>query len=422
MRVLLIDNKADDFGMMSLRQLLASPDRELLHAETYSAGAVLAAAHRPEMVIVRVRQASKDEALALGRRLSGDPLLRQTLLLAITFADDRHGPGPEELLDYGFHRFLCIPVSAGQIEVVVNAYPSWAASRAGRPDARAEPPGPARVLYVDNDHHQALPYALALKDHRFEVAHIKTAGGALKALQARPFDLALLDIMMPAGKGFRPAETAGGFRTGLALAREVRRLLPRLPLVALTYSEDPEVKEWFGKDPSVAYLNKATTRPTQLPRLLRRLLKVEGAPLKVFVVHGRDHRTRSEVVGYLRDTLRLGEVIVLVEEPSLGKTVIEKFEYYAGDADFVFVLMTPDDVGHPADAPDAGQRRARQNVIFEYGFFLGALRRQSGRVFQLHKGACEIPSDIAGVICIDISDGIGAADQQIRKELRSWLV
>ena len=42
--------------------------------------------------------------------------------------------------------------------------------------------------------------------------------------------------------------------------------------------------------------------------------------------------------------------------------------------------------------------RARQNVIFELGFFIGALGRD--RVCALHKGEVEIPSDFSGVLWI----------------------
>jgi predicted nucleotide-binding protein len=48
---------------------------------------------------------------------------------------------------------------------------------------------------------------------------------------------------------------------------------------------------------------------------------------------------------------------------------------------------------------------------------VGKLGRESGRVFLLHKGPIEIPSDIAGVEYIDISNGIKSAGQDIRREL-----
>ncbi len=46
--------------------------------------------------------------------------------------------------------------------------------------------------------------------------------------------------------------------------------------------------------------------------------------------------------------------------------------------------------------------RARQNVIFEFGYFIGKIGRD--RVAGLIKGDIEIPSDYSGVIYITIDE------------------
>ena len=92
--------------------------------------------------------------------------------------------------------------------------------------------------------------------------------------------------------------------------------------------------------------------------------------------------------------------------------MIEKLERYAEEAELVFVLMTPDDY-----VDTKGHGRARQNVLLEYGFFLGRLRRASGRVILLYKEGVEIPSDLSGIIAINISSGISAVRDQIEREL-----
>jgi predicted nucleotide-binding protein len=53
------------------------------------------------------------------------------------------------------------------------------------------------------------------------------------------------------------------------------------------------------------------------------------------------------------------------------------------------------------------------------GYFLGAMRRHSGRVVLLHKGQLELPSDLAGVVYIDIAHGIEAAGENIRREIET---
>jgi predicted nucleotide-binding protein len=49
--------------------------------------------------------------------------------------------------------------------------------------------------------------------------------------------------------------------------------------------------------------------------------------------------------------------------------------------------------------------RARQNVIFELGYFAGKLGR--GRACLLRKGDVEIPSDLYGVIYTDMDAAEG---------------
>ena len=82
----------------------------------------------------------------------------------------------------------------------------------------------------------------------------------------------------------------------------------------------------------------------------------------------------------------------------------KKFETYAKQVGFAVVLLTPDDLGGPASAP-ALVARARQNVIFELGYFVGSLGR--GRACLLRRGDVEIPSDLYGVVYthMDAADG-----------------
>jgi len=114
---------------------------------------------------------------------------------------------------------------------------------------------------------------------------------------------------------------------------------------------------------------------------------------KVFIVHGHDDAALQAVARYL-EKLKL-EAIVLREQPDQGRTIIEKFEDYASEVGFAVVLLTPDDLAGAAAMPSQTSR-ARQNVIFELGYFVGKLGR--GRACLLRKGEVEIPSDLYGVI------------------------
>ena len=94
---------------------------------------------------------------------------------------------------------------------------------------------------------------------------------------------------------------------------------------------------------------------------------------------------------------------------------MEKVERHAEVA-FAVVLLTPDDVGAVATNPADVHPRARQNVIFELGYFLGKLGRK--RVAALRKGEVEKPSDYDGVVYTPF-DSAGAWKLLLARELKS---
>ena len=122
----------------------------------------------------------------------------------------------------------------------------------------------------------------------------------------------------------------------------------------------------------------------------------------VFVVHGRDEAATQTVARFL-ESLDL-EPVILQEQPNASRTIIEKFEDYS-QVGFAVVLCMPDDIGALATEPDQLRSRPRQNVVLEWGFFLGKIGRE--RVCALLKGNVEIPSDYSGVVYIEMDDSQG---------------
>jgi predicted nucleotide-binding protein len=121
---------------------------------------------------------------------------------------------------------------------------------------------------------------------------------------------------------------------------------------------------------------------------------------KVFVVHGRDNAAKESTARFL-EKLRL-QAVILHEQPSSGRTIIEKFENYSEDVGFAVVLLTPDDIGGINAKAHELNPRARQNVILELGYFIGRLGRTN--VCALYKGGIELPSDYQGVVYIEMDD------------------
>lgn len=124
--------------------------------------------------------------------------------------------------------------------------------------------------------------------------------------------------------------------------------------------------------------------------------KVEKIVLlkKAFIVHGHDVATQQKTARFLE---QIGfEAIILSEKPSKGMTIIEKLEHYIDADGFGVVLYTPDDEGSAKNIKDY-KPRARQNVVFEHGWLIGALGRK--KVIQVvtdHN--IELPNDISGVV------------------------
>ena len=133
----------------------------------------------------------------------------------------------------------------------------------------------------------------------------------------------------------------------------------------------------------------------------------------VFIIHGHDSASTHEIARYV-EQLDL-KVIILDEQPSQGRTIIEKFEAQS-DVGFTIALLTPDDVGSIKDKQEEEKYRARQNVIFELGYFMGKIGR--GRVCLMQKGEIEFPSDLHGIIYIPIDES-GGWKLKLLKELRA---
>ncbi len=121
---------------------------------------------------------------------------------------------------------------------------------------------------------------------------------------------------------------------------------------------------------------------------------------EVSIIHGRDEAAKHAIARFVE---RLGlKAIVLDEQPDDGLTIIEKLERDAGNVGFAIAALTPDDVGALKDEADEQLKlRARQNVIFELGYFMGKLGRP--RVCLLIEGELENPSDLDGLLYVPIS-------------------
>ncbi len=134
---------------------------------------------------------------------------------------------------------------------------------------------------------------------------------------------------------------------------------------------------------------------------------------KCFLVHGHNEEIKYEVARFIEKELNIN-VIILHEKASKSRTIIEKIEAHS-EVDFAVCLYTADDLGcekkEEIELKDLSYR-ARQNVIFEAGYFMGKLGRN--KVFILLEDTLEKPADIDGVIYIPIK---GEWKEDLRREV-----
>jgi predicted nucleotide-binding protein len=210
------------------------------------------------------------------------------------------------------------------------------------------------------------------------------------------------------------------FPRGTAQNRQFSRLGSieyAIPMYTNRPAPDHEVREALGRRKTecivllrqaIADLKEDLEDEPDVPPILDTESK---PPREAFIVHGHDEGSREAVARFL-EKLDI-KPIILHERPNKGRTLIEKFEEH-GDVGFAVVLLTPDDLG--GVSPTDLKPRARQNVILELGYFIGALSRS--RVCALKKGDIEQPSDIVGVAYVDYDDG-GAWRQKLALEIQA---
>lgn len=140
----------------------------------------------------------------------------------------------------------------------------------------------------------------------------------------------------------------------------------------------------------------------------RRNLQIDNE--NVFIVHGHHGEAREAIARFIE---KIGlKPIILHERPNKGRTLIAKFSEESSGVGFAVVIMTPDDLGGTSQSDL--KPRARQNVIFEMGFLIGALGLE--RVAAIIADGVERPSDFEGVVYIPYD---GDWKTQLAKELQA---
>lgn len=119
---------------------------------------------------------------------------------------------------------------------------------------------------------------------------------------------------------------------------------------------------------------------------------------KVFIVHGHDEALKQAVARLIEK--QNIKAVILHEQANQGATIIEKIEVHS-DVNAAICLFTADDIGNQKNN-DNMSNRARQNVVFETGYFMGKLGRD--HTIILTDRDVELPSDMQGVVYTDTAN------------------
>tara|TARA_R110002096_G_scaffold114977_2_gene249142 strand:+ start:3848 stop:4759 length:912 start_codon:yes stop_codon:yes gene_type:complete len=133
---------------------------------------------------------------------------------------------------------------------------------------------------------------------------------------------------------------------------------------------------------------------------------------KIFIVHGHEEGLKHSIARFVE---KQGLIPIIINElPTGSNTIIEQIEKHS-DVDFAVILMTGDDEGRKKGG-NTLKKRARQNVILEFGYFLGKLGRK--HVAVIYENDVEIPSDFSGILYIPY-DSHEAWKLKLAKELKA---
>lgn len=210
-----------------------------------------------------------------------------------------------------------------------------------------------------------------------------------------------------------------------------------------TYFHDYEAQSWnhfYSHDIVADYKKQVQRQITQMQSDINKVALIECSaaepkhpnnevvnekPLSkdIFIVHGHSEEMKQTVA---RVVTKLGlNPIILHEQANEGRTIIDKFEFNAENIQFAIILLSGDDLAasvkdlegvEDEDVRKSLEKRARQNVVFEMGYFAGKLGRN--KLFYLLQDGVAKPGDLDGLVYTPY-DAVGAWMFGLVKELKA---
>lgn len=127
-----------------------------------------------------------------------------------------------------------------------------------------------QVLFIDDDARRLESHLEMLQSAGCEVLIAQDVQTALSMVEEHARDLSaiVLDMIMPFGMGpFDQEATDSGYRTGIALLKEITSRAPGIPLIMCTVVHDPEAKADAMKLGAVRYITKPILPSTLIEQI-----------------------------------------------------------------------------------------------------------------------------------------------------------
>jgi CheY-like chemotaxis protein len=293
-----------------------------------------------------------------------------------------------------------------------------------------------KILWIDDIPDQVEELAEQIRDAGYEVTLVDsiTEGAALIADTPNQYLAVIVDLLMPGesflvpgSKGPEMLETKYGLNTGIVFGRWLIRHWPDLKVIGVSVKEDRDDQqiEWFKKS-GAGYFDKYSlyTSSRALLLLLNRLAaeaKPSRPTLQTFIVHGRAETAKNDLSKLLQTRLRLPEPTILHEQPGHGMPSPESSPKTADVCRLVFALFTRADFPPAPSAWPEEQTKQLLQIFFETGFWASQCQETKGRLIILHEGLTAIPTELPGVVLIDISSGLEAAYEEINRTVAPYL-
>lgn len=166
----------------------------------------------------------------------------------------------------------------------------------------------------------------------------------------------------------------------------------------------------------VEYFCKQNTSPSATANYIKNYFDTQRKRLlnNVFVVYGHNEEMKNNVTKYVR-SIGINTLDLMECSPGGIKTIFDALNSCASSVECAIILLSADDMVFN-ERHEFQSYRARQNVIFEMGFFAGVLGKDKVIVLYQPDDRFEFPSDILGIYYTAYKE-----DNRWKQELKSNL-